>query len=288
MIRFLGNENSVHSFEDAQCVIVPVPLEYSTSYGTGTAIGPRAIIEASPYLEFYDEELDMEPWKTGIFTTPAVDVKGTPEICLRNIEEELSGFLSDDKFLIVIGGEHSLSYAVNRALMARYPGLSVLHFDAHSDMRDSYEGSRFSHACVMRRIREDNQNTVSIGIRSQCVEERNYILENRVPIYYAHEFRNHQLVPDILDQLSKDVFITFDTDFFDPAIMPGVGTPEPGGFFWYETLAMLKSVFDNKNVVGMDIVEFSPIENLIHPQFLLAKFIYKMIGYKINRVGSKI
>ena len=282
MIKFLGNENSADTIENAQTVIVPVPLEYSTSYGKGTAFGPRAIIEASQYLEFYDEELDFEPWKTGVYTSPAIEVEGTPETCLRNIEKSVSGYLNDGQFLIVIGGEHTLSYAVHRAFMARYPGVSVLQFDAHTDLRDSYEGSPYSHACVMRRIREDNQRIVSVGIRSQCIEERKYILENRIPVFYAHEFQGNDAVPKILNQLSEDVFITFDTDFFDPAIMPGVGTPEPGGFFWYETLSILKNVFENKNVVGMDIVEFSPIKNLTHPQFLLAKFIYKMIGYKIN------
>jgi agmatinase len=283
MSRFLGTENSVDSIEKASTVIIPVPLEYSTSYGKGTAFGPQAILKASAYLEFYDEELNLETWKTGIFTTPEIDVSDKPDKCLHKIEDVVSSYLSNEKFIVVIGGEHSLTFAVHAAFQKMYPEISVLLFDAHSDLRDTYEGSKYSHACVMRRIWEKNNNLVEVGVRSQSVEEKEYILENNIPVFYAHDLHGREFPSTILDKLTQDVFITFDTDFFDPAIMPGVGTPEPGGFFWYETLSFLKKVFDYKNVVGMDVVEFSPVDNLTHPQFLLAKFIYKMIGYKINR-----
>ncbi len=282
MNSFLGKENSVESADDARTVIIPIPMEYSTSYGKGTAQGPASILEASTYLEFYDEELDFEVWKYGIYTVPEIFLNGKPEECLNTIEQEVSSYLEHKKFILVIGGEHSLSSAVHDACFKRYPNLSVLQFDAHSDLRDEYEGSKYSHACVMRRIWEKNKNIVGVGIRSQCKEERDFILENDIPIYYAHDITGRDFPDAIFDRLTKDVFITFDTDFFDPAIMPGVGTPEPGGFFWYETVSFLKNIFTKKNVVGMDVVEFSPIENLTHPQFLLAKFIYKMIGYKIN------
>ena len=283
MKRFLGKENSVDKIEEANTIIIPVPLEYSTSYGKGTALGPDAILNASPYLEFYDEELDFEVWKTGIFTTPAIDVRADPVQCLSRIKDTVTSYLKEEKFIIVIGGEHSLTSAVHEAFYKRHPRLSVLQFDAHSDLRDTYEGSKHSHACVMRRIWEKNKNIAGIGIRSQCIEEKIFISENRIPIFYAHDLYGKKFPLNILDTLNEDVFITFDTDFFDPAIMPGVGTPEPGGFFWYETLSFLRKVFEHKNVVGMDIVEFCPVKNLTHPEFLMAKFIYKLIGFKINK-----
>jgi agmatinase len=282
MNRFLGKENSVDSASDAKTVIIPIPFEFSTSYGKGTSLGPEKIIEASTYLEFYDEELSCETWKSGIFTAPALDVQDEPILCLQRIKEIITSYLNEQTFIVAIGGEHSLTAAVHEAFISKYPDLSVLQLDAHSDLRDSYEGSEYSHACVMRRIFERNKNIVGVGIRSQCIEEKEFISDNTIPILYAHEIQDRDIPLSLIEKLKKDVFITVDADFFDPAIMPAVGTPEPGGFFWYETVAFLKKIFEKKNVVGMDVVEFSPIENLIHPQFLLAKFIYKMIGYKIN------
>ena len=283
MNRFLGKDFCAERSDDAEVIVIPVPLEFSTSYGKGTARGPEAILEASPYLEFYDEELDLEVWKQGIYTTSPIVFNNLPEDCFRNIEKVVDKYVKDKKFLVLIGGEHSISSAVHKAIYKNYPGLSVLQFDAHADLRDEYEGSKYSHACVMRRIWEQNKNIVAVGIRSHSVEEREFILENSISVYYAHNLYGREFPETILNNLQNDVFITFDADFFDPAIMPAVGTPEPGGFFWPETISFLKKVFAKKNVVGLDIVEFSPIENLIHPQFLLAKFIYKLIGYKINR-----
>lgn len=283
MKRFLGNGNSAKNPADAEVIVVPVPLEYSTSFGKGTCQGPEAIIDASQYLEFYDEELDIQAWKNGIYTSPPIVFNDRPEACLRNIEIDISEYIRDEKFVVAVGGEHSLSCAVHQAFYKKYPSLSVLQFDAHSDLRDEYEGSKYSHACVMRRIWEKNKNIVGVGIRSQCKEERDFVLEHKISLYYAHELKGKEIPESILNRINEDVYITFDTDFFDPAIMPAVGTPEPGGFFWYQTLAFLKKVFERKNVIGMDVVEFSPIENLTHPQFLLAKFIYKMISYKIYK-----
>lgn len=283
MIGFLGLENSAATAGDANILIVPVPLEYSTSYGKGTAKGPEAIINASFYLECYDEELDDEVWKAGIFTTKAINITSDPLSSLNNIKKVISSYVNDDKFIIILGGEHSLTSAVHEAFYQKYQNISVLQLDAHSDFRNEYEGSKYSHACVMRRIWEKNKNIVEVGIRSQCKEEKEFISDNRIPVFYAHELYGKPFPFKILNALTDDVFITIDADFFDPAIMPSVGTPEPGGFFWYETLQFLKTVINRKNVVGIDIVEFSPIKDLIHPDFLLAKFIYKLIGYKINR-----
>jgi agmatinase len=283
MSRFLGNQNSVANIEKAKTIIIPIPLEFSTSYGKGTTRGPEEIIKASPYLEFYDEELDLEAWKTGVYTAPVMSIDSNPDISMQQINEDVTSYLKEDKFIIVVGGEHSLTSAVHEAFYHKNPNISVLQFDAHSDLRDTYEGSKYSHACVMRRIWEVNKNIVEFGIRSQCKEERDFILENNIPVFYANDIHGKTFPSSVLEKLTEDVFITFDVDFFDPAIMPGVGTPEPGGFLWYETLLFLKNIFEHKNVVGMDVVEFSPVQNITHPQFLLAKFIYKMIGYKINQ-----
>ncbi len=283
MNRFLGIENSVENIDDAQTAIIPVPVEYSTSYGTGTANGPESILRASPYLEFYDEELDFEVWKSGIYTAPAVKGKNTSDAWVKVIEQVVSSYLTQSKFLVILGGEHSISYPAHEAFYKKYPDISVLQLDAHSDMRDLYEGSKYSHACVMRRIWERNKSIVSLGIRSQCIEEREFIKENDIRIYYAHELQHGKFPINILDYLGENVYITIDADFFDPSIMPSVGTPEPGGFFWYETLSFLKQLFETKNIVGLDVVELSPIKNLNHPDFFLAKLIYKLIGYKFYR-----
>lgn len=277
---FLGKEIGADRAADAQSVVLPVPAEFSTSYGKGTAQGPAAIIEASPYLEFYDEELDFEVWKNGIYTAPALACDLSPAELMASIEKTVAAYLSERKFLVVLGGEHSISFAVHQAVHSYFPGLSVLQFDAHSDLRDEYEGSRYSHACVMRRIWENNKNIVALGIRSLCVEERNFARKEGIDITYAHELYGRPFPTEIIDRLSENVYISFDVDFFDPSLIPGTGTPEPGGFFWPETLAFLHRVFQSKNVVAVDIVEHSPITGLVHPDFLLAKLTYKLIGYK--------
>jgi agmatinase len=280
MSVYLGTDNSVENAQMARTVILPVPAEFSTSYGKGTAGGPASIISASPFLEFYDEELDFEAWQTGIYTAPAVDTVQPPEKLMKCIEKAVRAYLAAKKFIIVLGGEHSISFGVHQAVHAYYPELSVLQFDAHSDLRESYEGSAYSHACVMRRIWEKNKNIVALGIRSQCIEEKEFIREKSFRIIYACQIYGRPFPETIVDELNRDVFITFDVDFFDPSIVPGTGTPEPGGFFWPETVAFLRRVFEMKNVVAVDLVEHRPLPGLVHPDFLLAKLIYKMIGYK--------
>lgn len=286
MKRFLGFENSVDDLTKAGAVIVPVPAEFTTSYGKGTALGPEAIIDASPYLEFYDDEIDFEVWRKGIYTAKPIQTDDSVAELMKRVENEVGGYLAKKKFPLILGGEHSISYAVHQAMLDVYPDLSVLQFDAHSDLRDSYEGSQFSHACVMRRIWEKNKRITGVGIRSQSVEERQFVIEERIPLYYASRLKGGEFPAEILDTLSEQVYITFDADFFDPAIMPSVGTPEPGGFFWYETLSFIRKVFASKNVVGVDVVEFCPLKNLIHPDFLMAKFVYKLLGYKFYIEGN--
>ena len=250
MKKFLGETNSVNSIDQAKVIILPIPFEFSTSYGKGTIAGPRAIIEASPFLEFYDQELDFEPWKAGVFTTPNIELRSTPEHALAQITEVVQGLLTKNKFLIAIGGEHTISYAIYRAFDKQFKELSVVQLDAHSDLRNEYEGSRYSHACVMRRIWELNPNIVQIGIRSLCIEERQFIGENNINTFYAHDLVQSGFGEEIFKKLRKNVYVTLDVDFFDPSLMPSTGTPEPGGFEWYETIRFLQTLFFEKKISG--------------------------------------
>ena len=279
-MNFLGIEEKYSAYETAQAVILPLPYEQTTSYMTGTAKGPRAIIDASAYVELYDEELEGEVYRGGIHTLPTPVFSGEAEADFKEISRKCAQLLKDEKFIVSLGGEHSVSFPVVRAFNAYFSKLSVLQLDAHSDLRASYEGSIYSHASVMRRIFELNRNIVQIGIRSQCHEEADFIRQNKINTLYAQPLHKTGFAPAIPEALTENVYLTIDVDFFDPSIMPATGTPEPGGFLWNETLAFLKTVFETKNVVGLDVVELSPLPGLVHPDFLSAKLIYKLLGYK--------
>ena len=279
-MNFLGIEEKYSAYESAQTVILPLPYEQTTSYMPGAAKGPQAIIDASAYVELYDEEVEGEAYHTGVHTLPPLTFSGQAEMDFQKISDRCLQLLKDGKFIVSLGGEHSVSFPVARAFDQHFSGMSVLQLDAHSDLRPSYEGSIYSHASVMRRIFEINRNIVQIGIRSQCKEEADFIKQERIHTFYAHYIHQTGFVPRILEALTENVYITIDVDFFDPSIMPATGTPEPGGFLWNETLAFLRTVFKTKNVVGMDVVELSPQQGLVHPDFLAAKLIYKLLGYK--------
>ncbi len=279
-MNFLGIEEKYSAYETAQTVILPLPYEQTTSYMPGAAKGPQAIVDASAYVELYDEELDVEAYLTGIHTLKAPAFLGEAEADFQKISDTCSKLLQDGKFVVSLGGEHSVSFPLVRAFNEQFPGLSVLQLDAHSDLRDSYEGSIYSHASVMRRIFELNRNIVQVGIRSQCKEEADFIRQKEIHTFYVHQIHKTGFAPSILEALTENVYITIDVDFFDPSIMPATGTPEPGGFLWNETLFFLKEIFKIKNVVGMDVVELSPQKGLVHPDFLAARLIYKLLGYK--------
>jgi agmatinase len=281
MNQFLGDDNINTSFEKARVVILPVPVEFSTSYGKGTAGGPQAILEASAFVELYDEELNLEIWREGIHTLEAVHHYPDPPAQLAAIRSQITSLLSQKKYVVTLGGEHSISAAVYAAFHTCYENLSVLQLDAHSDLRMEYEGSLYSHASVMRRIWEQNHNIVPVGIRAMCREEREFVDRYKIPVYYAHQLARDGFADEIIDRLTNRVYLTFDVDFFDPSIMPSTGTPEPGGFLWYETLEFLLRVFQRRQVVGFDVVELSPQPGIRHPDFLVAKLISKLIGFHI-------
>lgn len=280
--QFLGLDLSQAPYSKAKVVIIPAPFEASTSYQKGTALGPQAILNASTQVEFYDIELKTNSLSVGLHTTPPLPIeKAPPPEAFDILYQKTKKILKDKKWPIVIGGEHTISYGLFKALLEKYPDLSIFHIDAHADMKKAYEGNPYSHASIMYLIRKECPHSVSIGIRSMDEEEAQYIKENKVPVYYDHETFKKKLDPKkLIRHLTKNVFLTIDVDGLSPLIIPSTGTPEPGGLGWYETLSILKTLFKETNVVGMDVVELMPIPNFIYSDFSVAKLIYKCIGYK--------
>ena len=283
--NFLGIPDDEARYADARGVVVPVPWEATTSYGAGTAKGPAAILDASRYVELYDEVLREEPYrKGGIHTAPPADVSGgDPVAFLDGLESVAARLFADRKFPVFLGGEHSLTTAPVRAAKAAFEDLSVLQFDAHADLRESYEGSPWSHAAVMRRVHELGVPAVPLGIRAVSVEEAEFIQEEGLPVFWSHRIEHgEEWMDTVLNTLSDTVYVTFDVDYFDPSLIPATGTPEPGGGFWHETMRFLGYVFQDKNVVGMDVVELAPIESLHAPDFVIARLVHRCLGYKFH------
>ena len=283
--NFLGIPDDEARYETARGVVVPVPWEATVSYGAGTAKGPAAILDASRYVELYDEVLREEPYrKGGIHTAPVVDVSGgDPVAFLDGLESVATRLFADGKFPVFLGGEHSLTTAPVRAAKAAFEDLSVLQLDAHADLRESYEGTPWSHASVMRRVHELGVPAVPLGIRAVSVEEAEFVHDEGLPVFWSHRIAHgEEWMDTVLNTLSDTVYITFDVDYFDPSLIPATGTPEPGGGFWHETMRFLGYVFQDKNVVGMDVVELAPIEGLHAPDFVIARLVHRCLGYKFH------
>jgi agmatinase len=283
--NFLGLPDDEARYEGARGVVVPVPWEATVSYGAGTANGPAAILEASRYVELYDEVLREEPYrKGGIHTAPAADVSGGDSVgFLDSLETLAARLFADGKFPVFLGGEHSLTTAPVRAAKAAFDDLSVLQLDAHADLRESYEGTPWSHASVMRRIHELGVPAVPVGIRAISVEEAEFIQDEGLPVFWSHRIAHgEEWMDTVLNTLSDTVYVTFDVDFLDPSLVPATGTPEPGGGFWHETMRFLGYVFQDKTVVGMDVVELAPIANLHAPDFVIARLVHRCLGYKFH------
>lgn len=281
MINFLGLDSKFTQFTSSKFCILPIPYERTTTYGKGTEFAPKAILKASQQVELYDEELDLEPCQVGIATLPSLKFPENTTItnCLDSIYSTVKNVLSNDNFLISLGGEHSITPPIVKAHLEKYPNLQVLQLDAHADLRQEFEGSMYNHACVMARINEIT-TTVGVGIRSLSIEERDAIRNKHLPVWFSHHMvENPDWMSDVLNVLKEPVYITLDVDYFDISIMPATGTPEPGGGLWYPTLLFLKRVFAEKKVVGMDVVEFAPRKDDHAFAFMVAKLIYKMIGY---------
>jgi agmatinase len=268
------------ALDNARVVIIPVPYDGTSTWIKGADKGPAAIIEASAHMELYDIETDSEVYKKGIFTSGPIDGQELPEDMVKSVAEQVRQYLQNGKFVVVVGGEHSVSLGPVRAHIEKNADITVLQFDAHSDLRDEYEGSRYNHACVMARIKELCP-IMQVGIRSMDSSEKNALDTNRV-IFAGEISSNKNWIEKVLSKLSQNVYVTIDLDVFDPSIMPSTGTPEPGGLLWYDVLGLLRSVFENRNVVGFDIVEMCPDERNKAPDFLAAKLIYKLLSYKFK------
>ncbi len=282
--NFLGLEGRMSSYGSSKIVVLPVPYEHTVSYGGGTGRGPRAILDASRYVEFYDEELETELCaRVGIATLgPLALGKSTDAKAIAKIRAAVEKLLGDGKFVAVLGGEHTISQAPIRAHLDRYPDLSVLQFDAHADLRQAYEGTPYSHACVMARVCEfvDPARVVQVGIRALSPEEAQFIRTSGITTFYAHQIRaTEEWTAAVLPRLSQNVYVTFDVDAFDPPLMPSTGTPEPNGLLWPETMKLLRLIGEQKRIVGFDVVEFAPHRGVPHPDYTAAKLTYKLMNY---------
>ncbi len=277
-------ESSLCDYKNSKFVIQQVPYEHTSSYLEGSAKGPSAIVAASHFVEFYDEELDVETYKScGIATLQPMDFKDAVDgEAIDLIEKQTSRLISDEKYVVSIGAEHTVTLGFVKAHAAKYPDLTVVQIDAHSDLRLAYHDNPYSHASVMARVHELDIPLVQIGIRAQCKEEADLIKSSdNIHTFYAHTIRkNSNWIADAISKTGKNVYLTIDADGFDPAIMPAVGTAEPNGLFWVETLEFLKRLFTEKNVVGFDVVECAPMEGSILSEYTLAKLIYRLIGYQ--------
>ena len=281
--NFLGIEEAdLCSYDKAKYVIQSAPYEHTSSYVQGSAKGPLAIIEASHFVEFYDEELDQETYRMGgIATLEPIDFTGKFDAdAIDLIEKHTDKLITDGKFVVSLGAEHTVTLGFVKSHVKKYGKISVLQFDAHSDLRSSYHNNIYSHASVMARVNELGLNIVQIGIRAQCKEESDLIkASSNIHTYYAHQIRrNPNWMKDALNDLGDQVYITIDADGFDPSVIPCVGTAEPNGLFWNETIEFLKMVVANKKVIGFDVVEVAPQEGQILSEFTLAKLVYRIIG----------
>jgi len=288
--NFLGLDERGSDVAAASAVILPVPYESTVSYGGGTGDGPAAILEASRYLELYDQELDCEPSAVGIATLPALSLSGAGgERALGELRHAYDALLAalPGKFVITLGGEHSISSAPILAWAERLARegkrLSVLQFDAHTDLRPEYEGSRYSHAAVMYQVQQQ-VSIVAVGIRAITSEEMALVRgSEHLHVFLADEVHDSDEWHDqVLELLGDDVYISFDVDAFDPALVPATGTPEPGGLQWYPVLKLLRRVFRERTVHAADVVELAPVPGLHAPDFLVAKLVYKLIGYRFS------
>jgi len=276
-----GNLSAEYSnYKSAKIAIVPVPYDGTSTWIKGSNKGPGAIIEASANLELYDIETDSEVYKKGIFTEEAIEESSSVEYVIKAVRKRTEKHMKQNKYVVVVGGEHSISIGTIQAHANNNKNISVLQLDAHADLRQEYEGSRYNHACVMARVKEICP-VVQVGIRSMDSSEKKLIETNNVffagGIYNKDNWKN-----EVVSRLSEKVYITIDLDVFDPSIMPSTGTPEPGGLLWYDILELIKVVVESREVVGFDVVELCPNTNNKSPDFLAAKLIYKLLSYKFK------
>jgi agmatinase len=278
-----GGAEAASDFDSAGVVVLPVPYEATVSYGGGTAHGPGAILRASTQVELYDEQLQSEPFHAGLFTDPMLDVSGSTEEVVRRIEARFETLMDAGKWVVMLGGEHAITPGGVAAAASRHPELAVVQLDAHADLRQEYAGDRWSHACAMARCNDLGVALTAVGIRNYSVDEARWIREG-IPGYrivHAWEMEHDTWIDRVLEGLDeKPVYLTIDLDYFDPAVIPATGTPEPGGGAWWPTLRFLDRLIKRANVVACDLVELAPSPGHHHADFTAARLAYKLIGMR--------
>jgi len=278
MRRYANINGEFTGFESSKVLLQSIPYDGTSTWGKGADKGFSAFLEASENMELYDIETDSEPYKHGVHILPEILEQETPESVYKMVLEQTELLLKTDKFLTFFGGEHSISIGIIEAFRKRYQNLSVLQIDAHTDLRVKYMGSSYNHACAMHKA-SLTTNLVQVGIRSMDSGEKPFLDKNKC--FFAEEmYGNTAWMDDSIALLNDPVYLTIDLDGLDPSIMPATGTPEPGGLDWNTLIIYLKKVFQSKTVVGLDIVEFAPIDGLKAPNFLVAKLYYKLLAYK--------
>jgi agmatinase len=280
MKNYAGIEDIYAQYDTASVLLQSIPYDGTSTWGKGADNGFEEFLEAAENMELYDIETNSEVYKNGVFILPPLTEKSSPEAVFAAVYDNTKTLLNTDKFLTFFGGEHSISIGIIKAYYERFKDLTVLQLDAHADLRESYLGSKYNHACALHDA-SINTNLIQVGIRSMDISEKEFL--NPRKCYFAHQmYDNEEWMEKSIRKMTEDVYITLDLDVLDPAIMPATGTPEPGGLEYNTILKYLKQVFLNRNVVGFDINEFAPLKGLKAPQFLVSKLYYKMLSYKFK------
>ncbi|MCK8479400.1 agmatinase [Psychroserpens algicola] len=275
---YAGIEDQYSKLDSSKIVLIPVPYDGTSTWQKGADQGPEAFLNASENMELYDIETETEVYKQGVYLAEPVTENSSPEQMVDAVHKTAKTYIKKNKFVTTFGGEHSISIGTIRAFNECFDNLTVLQIDAHADLRKEYQGSRCNHACAVYEASQTT-NLIQVGIRSMDVMETTVMDTEKA--YFAHEMaEDDSWMDSAIDQMTDNVYITFDLDAFDPSIMPSTGTPEPGGLLWYETIEFLRQVFEEKNVVGFDIVELCPNPKEKSSDFLAAKLYYKMLTYK--------
>jgi len=278
--NFGGLAPRYSGYDSSGIVILPVPFDNTSTWLHGADTGPTKIIEASQNMELFDIETGSEIYRNGIFTDEPINAETSAEM-VEEVQARVGKHLAAEKFVVTLGGEHTVSLGAIQAHLAKFDNLSILQLDAHTDLRDSYEGNRLSHACVMARVRESTDEVVAVGVRSMDESEGELLDEERT--IFAHEMQTSGWIKRVVRELNENVYITLDLDVFDPAFMPSTGTPEPGGMDWWAVMRLLQAVSEDKRVVGFDVVELCPNEHNRAPDFLAAKLIYRLLSLRFGR-----
>ena len=283
MRTFAGVDQKYSNFDDAAVLLQSIPYDGTSTWGKGADGGFVPFLDALENMELYDIETDSEAYKHGVHILPAIEENESPESMFKAVYAKSRELLASGKYLTCFGGEHSVSIGVIKAHYEKYKDLTVLQLDAHADLRDSYGGTPYNHACALHDASQ-NANLIQVGIRSADTSEMKYL--NRQQCYFAEDIYGDESWMDrSIAQMTDQVYLTIDLDAFDPSIMPATGTPEPGGLLWNPTIKYLRKVFEAKTVVGFDITEFAPLEGQHAPQFLVAKLYYKLLSYKFKYNG---